>query len=342
MYPTQPKKRKKRLFIRRQSSSPERKPESDSMVETGETPRAVWHPPPWTLEAGDAISMPPGRPPLGAHVSIAGGLPNAIERGLDMACEAIQIFVKNNSRWLGKALMDEEVQAFRSARAESSIGPVIAHASYLINLAALDPVTLDRSLAALADELNRCHRLGLDGLVLHPGAHVGAGTEAGLDRVIASLDSVFGGLPASPPLPLEITAGQGTVLGSSVDELATIVDGVAHPDRLGVCLDTCHAFAAGYALDQPAGYEAFFDEIDSLLGLGTVGAIHLNDSVGSLASHRDRHANIGQGEIGTELFARLVGDSSLASIPMILETPRWDNGAGHRADLELLRRFRDG
>ena len=280
-------------------------------------------------------------PLLGAHVSIAGGLPNAIDRGLELGCETLQIFVKNNSRWVGKALVEDEVQAFGEAWRKSSIGPVIAHASYLINLAAVDPLTLERSLDGLADELDRCRRLGLDGLVLHPGAHVGAGTAAGLDLVVRSLDAVFEQVPTAPPLLLEITAGQGTVLGSKLSELATFLDTVAHRGRLGICLDTCHAFAAGYALHEDEGYDAFFEELDTVLGLDTIGALHLNDSVGTLASHRDRHANIGQGEIGSDLFARLVGDPALARVPMILETPRGDDGAKHRADLELLKSFRN-
>ena len=284
--------------------------------------------------------MPSPRPQLGAHVSIAGGLSTAIDRGTELGCEAIQVFVKNNSRWVGKPLSENEAQAFREARATSSIGPVIAHASYLINLAAVDPLTLERSLVALGDELERCRRLGIDGLVLHPGAHVGAGTQPGLDRVVRSLDSVFEQLPEAPPLLLEITAGQGTVLGSKLSELATILDAVGHRERLGICLDTCHAFAAGYAIHEPAGYDEFFSEFDSLLGFETLAALHLNDSVGALASHRDRHANIGQGEIGLDLFARLVNDSALARVPMILETPRGDDGAKHRSDLELLRSLR--
>ena len=177
---------------------------------------------------------------------------------------------------------------------------------------------------------------------MHPGAHVGAGTQAGLDRVIRSLDAVLPQVPEAPPLLLEITAGQGTVLGSTFGELATILHSVADGDRLGICLDTCHAFAAGYPINEATGYDAFFAELDSLIGLASLRAIHLNDSVGALGSRRDRHANIGQGELGVEPFHRLVTDRALADIPMILETPRGDDGEKHRADLELLKNLRVG
>ena len=284
---------------------------------------------------------PASQPPLGAHVSIAGGLAKAIERGCESGCEAIQIFVKNNNQWVGRTLDDAEAEAFRVAREASAIGPVVAHASYLINLAATDPTTLERSLRALADELVRCRRLGLDGLVLHPGAHVGAGTEAGIAQVGRSLDAVFAEVDSSPPLLLENTAGQGTVLGAPLEELARIVDATRVPQRLGFCLDTCHAYAAGYDLAKPQAYEAFVARFDELLGLDALGAIHLNDSKQPLGSHRDRHANLGRGEMGLEAFAQLVRDPRLAEVPMIVETPRGEEGAGHRTDLESLRHLRE-
>ena len=201
--------------------------------------------------------MPPRRrrkhPPLGAHLSVAGGLVKAFAHGAALECEAAQIFVKNASRWQGRVLDDEEAAAFRTAHAASRVGPVLAHASYLINLAASDPLVLARSRAALDDELRRCARLGIGGLVVHPGAHLGCGTEAGVARVAASLDAVLGPLLAELPdletrVLLENTAGQGSCLGCTLAELAAIRRATTHPEHVGFCLDTCHAFAAGYAV----------------------------------------------------------------------------------------------
>lgn len=277
-------------------------------------------------------------PPLGAHVSVAGGLPTAIGRATDLGCTAIQIFVKNANQWRGKELSDADVEAFRAARAGSAVGPVVAHASYLINLCATDPALLDKSREALADELARCARLGVEGLVVHPGAHLGAGEEAGIDCVAASLDAVLAALPDAPArILLENTAGQGSCLGHRLEHLARIRERTKAPERVGICVDTCHAFAAGYALHEPAGYEGFLAEIEELTGLGVLGAVHLNDSVRPFGSRRDRHAHIGEGEIGLDLFARLLQDPRLARVPMLLETEPGDGMAGHRKDLETLR-----
>lgn len=277
-------------------------------------------------------------PSLGAHVSVAGGLATAIGRATDLGCTAIQIFVKNASQWRGKELSDPDVEAFRAARAGSEVGPVVAHASYLINLCATDPALLDKSREALADELTRCARLGVEGLVVHPGAHLGAGEEAGIDCVAASLDAVLAALPNGPTrILLENTAGQGSCLGHRLEHLARIRERTRQPERVGICVDTCHAFAAGYALHEPAGYEDFLAEIEELTGLGVLGAIHLNDSVRPFGSRRDRHAHIGEGEIGLDLFARLLQDPRLAAIPMVLETEPGEGMEGHRRDLETLR-----
>jgi len=277
-------------------------------------------------------------PLLGAHVSIAGGLPRAIERGVELGCEALQIFVKNASQWRGRPLGDEEARAFREAHAASPVGPLVAHSSYLINLAAVDPEILARSRAALADELDRCARLGVAGLVVHPGAHLGAGEEAGIAAIAASLDAVLEGVAEGPTrVLLENTAGQGTVLGYRIAQIASIRAASRHRDRLGYCLDTCHAFAAGYAVHEPAGLDEWLAEVGELLGWEGVGALHLNDSKQPFASRRDRHENVGQGAIGSEPFARLLHDPRTAGKPMIVETPTEDDMAGHRRDLELLR-----
>ncbi|MFY9820191.1 MAG: deoxyribonuclease IV, partial [Thermoanaerobaculia bacterium] len=288
-----------------------------------------------------APRTPKPLPPLGVHVSVAGGMTTAIERATELGCTAAQVFVKNANQWQGRELPEAEVAAFRAARAASRVGPLVAHASYLINLCTLDPALLARSREALADELSRCARLGIDGLVLHPGAHLGAGEEAGIDRVAESLDAVLSKMPdAIPRILLENTAGQGSCLGYRLEHLAAIRARVASPHRVGVCLDTCHAFAAGYAIHKPKGYEAFVTEIEDLLGLAAVGCFHLNDSVRPFGSRRDRHAHIGEGEIGLPGFARLLHDPRLRAIPMVLETEPGDEMEGHRRDLEVLRGLR--
>jgi deoxyribonuclease-4 len=282
----------------------------------------------------------PSLPPLGAHVSVAGGLATALGRAADLGCDAIQIFVKNGNQWRGRPLADDEADAFRTAHAGSAVGPLMAHASYLINLASAEGEMREKSVEALADELARCSRLGVGGLVVHPGAHLGAGDEAGCERVAAALDRVLAAVSGvSPPtrILLENTAGQGTCLGHRLEHLAWIRSRVAAPQRIGVCLDTCHAFAAGYAIHEASGYEDFVAAAAELLGLDALGCFHLNDSVRPFASRRDRHAHIGEGEIGLDAFARLLHDPRLAHVPMVVETEPGDEMAGHRRDLEVLR-----
>lgn len=282
--------------------------------------------------------MPTLLPPLGAHISVAGGLATAFGRAAELGCDAMQIFVKNASQWRGKEMLDGEIAAFREAHAGSAVGPLMAHGSYLINLAATDPVILEKSLDALADELVRCSRLGVAGLVLHPGAHLGAGEEAGIEKVAASLDAVLGDLPdVSTRVLLENTAGQGSCLGWRLEQLAAIRAQVAEPGRIGFCLDTCHAFAAGYAVHEEPGFTDFLGEVEERLGLDTVGCFHLNDSVRAFGSRRDRHAHIGEGEIGLALFERMLTEPRLREIPMVLETEPGDDMEGHRRDLEVLR-----
>ena len=265
-------------------------------------------------------------------------MPNSIARATSLGCTAAQVFVKNAAQWRWRELEEEEAAAFRAAHAGSAVGPLVAHASYLINLCGTDPLILARSREALADELARCARLGVGGLVLHPGAHLGAGEEAGVERVAASIDAVLAELPGAPVrILLENTAGQGSCMGHRLEHLAAIRDRVAEPARVGICLDTCHAFAAGYALHEPAGYEEMFAEIEERIGLAALGCMHLNDSLRPFGSRRDRHAHIGEGEIGLGAFARLLQDPRLAAVPMIIETETGDDLEGHRRDLETLR-----
>lgn len=283
---------------------------------------------------------------LGAHVSVAGGLHLAFERAEPLGCRAIQIFVKNPNQWRQKALTNDRVGAYRAARAASKVEYVVAHAAYLINLAARDRSTLERSRRALCDELVRCNRLGVDALVFHPGAHMGRGEEAGLRRIADSMNRVLdryvereerAGRAVRSRLLLENTAGQGSVLGYRIEQLGEIVDGLDRPERVGLCLDTCHAFAAGYPLDRPRGLATLLAEIERRLGSGEPSCLHVNDSLKPKGSRRDRHANIGAGEIGEPFFSRLVRSRRLRATPMVLETPLGADGQGHERDLELLR-----
>lgn len=281
---------------------------------------------------------------LGAHVSTAGGVSKAFPRAVEIGCDALQIFVKNANAWRAKALEPAEIAAFAAARAATpgfSGGlpmPVVAHAGYLINLCSSKADVHAKSAEALIDELERCEALGVSGLVMHPGAHLGAGVEAGVDGVAAALDRVHAALPGvAVRVLLENTAGQGTVLGGPLAELAAIIARVDDPQRVGVCIDTCHAFAAGYAIDGAEGYAAFVDELEATVGLQRVAALHLNDSKFGCGQHKDRHANIGEGEIGAEAFARLLHDERWGSTPMLLETPLGDDEQGHARDLRRLR-----
>lgn len=274
---------------------------------------------------------------LGAHVSVAGGTHLAFERGREIGCDALQIFVKNASRWKGKTLSAEEIAAFRQEH-EASGWPLIAHASYLINLGSPDEALQEKSIAALVDELERCDALGVPGLVLHPGAHMGEGVEAGVDRVARALDRTAELLPeARARVLLENTAGQGSTLGSDLDELGAILKLVDDPARLAVCFDSCHAFVAGYDLRDEDGYAATFDALARAVGLERLAAVHLNDAQQGLGSRRDRHATILAGEIGAGFFARIVHDDRFETLPMVLETPLGDDGLGHERDLATLR-----
>ena len=282
-------------------------------------------------------SPAPTTPLLGAHVSIAGGTPNAIERAVELGVAACQIFVKNASQWRGKPLSDDEVRAFRERRRAAGLQRVVAHGTYLVNLSATTPANRERSVATLGNELDRADALGLDGLVVHPGAHLGAGEKEGLRRNARSLDRVLERRPSvRTPILLECTAGQGSVLGYRLEQLATIVDLAAQGHRVGICLDTCHLFAAGYPIHRPEEIAEVLERVQSLFGLDRLGCVHLNDSRHELGARRDRHANIGRGEIGLEPFRHLLNDPRLAGIPLILETPLGDDGEGHRRDLVAL------
>ena len=289
-------------------------------------------------------------PRLGAHMSIAGGTPSALARAESTGCEALQIFTKNSNQWRGRPLGEAEVEAFRDRAAGGAFGPVVAHASYLINLAAPDPALRKRSVAALADEMHRGDQLGLAGVVLHPGAYT-TGTEAdGIRRIAEGISHVQADQAGDTPLLLEHTAGQGTMLGHRFEQLRAMIDQVEDASRVAICLDTCHLLAAGYDIVSEAGYAGVFEEFDAIVGLDRLVVFHLNDSKKPLGSRVDRHAGIGQGCVGLEPFRRLVRDERFRHLPMVLETPK----AGGRPagdlgpdplDLEnlaILKGFRDG
>jgi deoxyribonuclease-4 len=275
---------------------------------------------------------------LGAHQSVAGGVEKALDRGQEAGCDTIQIFVKNPNRWVSKPLAEENISAFREAVTKTGIWPVFAHSLYLINLATTDDSLWARSLDALQDGLERCELLGLPGLVLHPGSHKGAGEEVGIARVIAALDEAHARQPAlHAQVWLEITAGQGDHLGYSFAQLQAMIEGVKEPERLGVCFDTAHAFAAGYELRTREGYEATWAEFDATVGMNRLKAIHLNDSKRELGSRVDRHEHIGQGLLGLEPFRFLVNDPRLRGLPMTLETEKGPDLAEDKENLSLLR-----
>ena len=277
---------------------------------------------------------------LGAHVSTAGGLALAFPRGSAIGCDALQIFVKSPNQWRAKPIAEEESTAFRAARDGAGGWPVVAHAAYLINLAALDPELLAKSRAGLADELARGLAIGLDGVVVHPGAHVGRGIDAALTAVAESIDALLAGFPAGgPKLLLELTAGQGTVVGHTLEQLAAIRDRSHSAEKVAFCLDTCHAFASGYELSTGAAVEDFLAQVDRVIGFPLVACIHLNDSTGERGSKKDRHANFGKGRIGLEGIRRLLVEPRLAGVPGVLETPLGDDERGHADDLVTLRRL---
>ncbi|HIE39230.1 MAG TPA: deoxyribonuclease IV [Anaerolineales bacterium] len=275
---------------------------------------------------------------LGAHESIAGGLHRAFDRARSVGCEAVQIFVKSNRSWAVKPLTEEEVARFKAKAAETGIHPVVAHTSYLLNLASPDGDLWRRSRDTLIIELERCEALDVGWLVLHPGSHVGAGEEAGLARVAQALGEVHAATPGfRTQILLETTAGQGTNLGYRFEQLAWLLEQTPQGERLGVCFDTCHVFAAGYELRTRGGYEATMAAFDQIVGLSRLKAVHLNDSKGELGSRKDRHEHIGEGHIGLEGFRHVLNDPRLAGLPGLLETPKSDDLHEDAENLAVLR-----
>lgn len=277
-------------------------------------------------------------PLLGAHMSIAGGVANALLLGKSVDCAAIQIFTRSARQWAAKPYTQEEVEQFHRNRKKTGIGTVIAHDSYLLNLASPDGALRNRSVAAFVDEFERCETLGVTHLIAHPGAHAGAGELAGIKTIARSLDEVHQACPGyKTEITLEITAGQGSNLGCRFEQIANIIDATKENDRLRVCFDTEHAFAAGYDLRTPEGYERTFTEFDEIIGVERIAAFHLNDSKKEFNSRVDRHEHIGKGFIGVEAFRMLVNDRRFWGLPMCLETPKGPDLKEDRENLALLR-----
>ncbi len=276
--------------------------------------------------------------PLGAHMSISGGLDKAVISGRELGCETIQIFTRSPRQWRPRVLEEAEATLFRQAQAEAGIDPVVAHDCYLINLASLEEELWQKSLRVFVEELGHCQVLEIPYLVLHPGSHMGAGEEAGLERVARALDRARDETPGyGVQVLLENTAGQGTNLGHRFEHLATLLGSVRDNSWLGVCFDTCHAFAAGYELREPAGYEATWQEMEELVGLERVKVIHVNDAKGDLGSRLDRHEHIGRGMMGLEPFRMLLNDERFRDLPMLLETPKGPDYSEDRENLRVLR-----
>jgi deoxyribonuclease-4 len=267
-------------------------------------------------------------PRLGAHMSVAGGLPRAVERAVIHRCEALQIFAKNASQWKGRELPREEVREFRARVKAARIDPVVSHGSYLINLATTSATLRQQSITAMGDELDRAEALGLLGVVLHPGAYT-VGNEA--DGLTLIADALLGLLRArrrgKTMVLLENTAGQGTTLGATFEQLASIIAKTNDHPRIGVCLDTCHLLASGYDICSPEGYASTFKQFDRLVGFERLKAFHVNDSKKPLGSRVDRHEHIGKGFLGLEPFRRLVNDRRFRGLPMLLETEKAEGKA---------------
>src|SRR5918999_701669 len=277
-------------------------------------------------------------PRLGAHLSIAGGLPRAVDRAQASRCEALQIFTKSVGQWRARPLPPEEIALFRTRVEETGIHPVVAHNSYLINIASASPALRTQSVLALRDELDRAESLGLDGLVMHPGSYTTGTEEEGLRLIAEGLAQVLRERPAGRTMILlEHTAGQGTNLGHRFEHLAAVIERLDGSPRVGVCLDTCHLLTAGYDICSEEGYRKTFEQFDRIVGLDRIRVFHLNDSKKPCGSRVDRHEHIGKGCLGLEPFRMLLNDRRFAKLPMLLETPKLETPESRRrSDVDPL------
>ena len=288
------------------------------------------------------VKSKPVKPDLliGAHESIAGGIYLAFERAESIGCRVLQVFTKSSNQWYAKPLTEEDIANYKTAASKSSIKHVIAHDSYLINLCGVNPEILKKSRETFLDELKRCEALGIPYLNFHPGSHMGAGEKEGIRGIIESLNWAHKQTKGFRVLSvLETTAGQGSAIGYTFEHLREIIDGVDEPERMAVCIDTCHIFAAGYDISTEEGYEKTFKEFDKIIGLKRLVAFHVNDSKKGLGSKVDRHEHIGKGMIGKDGFRFLMQDSRFASVPKILETPKGEDLKEDKMNLAVLRKL---
>jgi deoxyribonuclease-4 len=274
---------------------------------------------------------------VGAHTSIAGGLHKALERGAAAGCDVIQVFTSSNQQWRTKTLTDEGIERWFRVRAETGVEPALAHDSYLINVASPDRALWRRSYRALAAEYERCALLSIPSLVMHPGAHLGRGVAAGIERIARAINRLHGEQPDNQTRILfENTAGQGTSIGHRFEHLRDLIAAVEEKRRIGVCIDTCHTLAAGYDIRTARGWQETFAELDRVVGCDQVGGFHVNDSRTPVGSRVDRHAHIGRGTLGLAAFRSLVNDGRFVGLPMVLETPKPSDHAD-RINLAALR-----
>ncbi|MEK6599898.1 MAG: deoxyribonuclease IV [Deltaproteobacteria bacterium] len=277
---------------------------------------------------------------LGAHMSIAGGLYKALEQGERLSCTAIQLFTKNANQWKGKVFEEEEIDRFLSLRKKSSISKIFAHDSYLINLASGSPALRTKSINALIAEMERCRILSIPYIIMHPGAHLGISEDEGINNIVNSLNVILEKTDEWPVgIAMETTAGQGTSIGYRFEHLSRIINGVKENDRIKVCLDTCHIFAAGYDISTAEGYADVMKEFDRIVGIDKLVCFHVNDCKKGLGSRVDRHEHIGKGALGQLPFRLLMNDKRFADIPKIIETPKDKDMKNDRKNLGILRKM---
>ena len=277
-------------------------------------------------------------PLLGAHMSIAGGVDKALLQGKKVQCDVIQIFTRSSRQWAAQSYSEQEIRNFHQNYRETGVQTVVAHDSYLLNLGSPDEDLRKKSIRAFIDELERCETLSIPYLIAHPGSHSGAGESEGIKRIGQSLAEVHAACPGfKVKVALEITAGQGTNLGYTFEQIRAIIDATRQNDRLKVCFDTQHAFTSGYDIRSREGYERTFAHFDKIIGLELLAAFHLNDSKKEFHTRVDRHEHIGKGHIGIEAFRWLLNDSRFWGLPMCLETPKGPELKEDQENLTLLR-----
>ena len=276
---------------------------------------------------------------LGKHVSIAGGIDKAISRAIDIGCNSVQIFINNPRGWKNSALGDELVNDFKVSRKSNKINPVVVHSIYLINLASPKKDLWEKSIQGLIDDYRRSDKIGAEYLVFHPGSHTGSGEEKGTLRIIDGLNRVLKETEGNTEILLENVAGAGTAIGKTINELNEIISNIDELDRVGFCIDTCHAFSAGYDVANRNGLDKLIDEIEAGPGLDKLKVLHLNDSKFELGTNKDRHEHIGEGFIGKTGFSEIINHPKLVDKTFILETP-WFDDLDHDPDVDILKELR--